>query len=173
MRWQAKEFRSSQSAPCAPWGPFPGESEAFKGSVSIDSVVKTTESHASQDWTALSFRNHYSETRLAASGDPRTTPKRVLLPASQPALLPNAFCCQGSQPALLRNSNCCHRVGPYYFETHVIVGAARVPGRSSGVEPCGVSELRPAPPDQLTSSAYVVLLPSQVASAIDASPACT
>ena len=81
MRWQANEFRSSQSAPCAPWGPFPGESETFKGSVSIDSVVKTTESHASQDWTALSFRNHYSETRLAALGTPGTTPKLDSLPS--------------------------------------------------------------------------------------------
>ena len=94
VHWQANEFRSSQNALCAPWGPFSGEYETFKGSTSIDSVVKTTESHASQDWRALSFRNHYSETRLTAIGDPGTTPKLDSLPTGPSGLLRNSICCQ-------------------------------------------------------------------------------
>ena len=34
-----------------------------------------------QAQTASRFRNHYSETRFAAIGDPETTPKLDLLPA--------------------------------------------------------------------------------------------
>ena len=33
-----------------------------------------------QGWMASCFRNHYSETRFAAIGDPETTPKLDLLP---------------------------------------------------------------------------------------------
>ena len=79
--WQANEFRSSRSAPRAPHWTFLEEYEALNGMFLTHSVVFTTEFRATQGWAAFCFRNHYSETRFAAIGDPETTPKLDLLPA--------------------------------------------------------------------------------------------
>ena len=53
----------------------------MKEAFAIYSVVLTTEFVARQSRAALSFRNHYSETRFAARGDHGTTPKLNFLPA--------------------------------------------------------------------------------------------
>ena len=79
--WQTNEFRSSRNTPCASHGTFLEEYEASNGTFLTHSVVLTTELRAVQGWMASRFRNHYSETRFAAIGDPETTPKRDLLPA--------------------------------------------------------------------------------------------
>ena len=81
MRWQTNEFRSSQNVSRAPYSPFLAESEASKGALVAHSVVLTTEFCVTHSQSALSFRNHYSETRFAARGDPETTPKLDLLPS--------------------------------------------------------------------------------------------
>ena len=43
-----------------------------------------------EDWTALSLRNHYSETHFAAKRDLETTPKLDLLP--RPVMLKVVEC---------------------------------------------------------------------------------
>ena len=156
-----------------PHGSFLEDYGASNETFLTNSVVFTTEFQAMQAQMVSRFRNHYSETRFAANGDLGTTPKLVSLPASQPALFPNAFRCQRASLRYSEVQFVVIKPRPYCFETHVIVGAARVPGCFPSVELRGVSERRPVPPDQLTSGAYVVLPPGQTALAIDASLACT
>ena len=79
--WQTNEFRSSRNAPCALRGPFLRGHAALKRALATYTVVLATDFPDSSNRAALSFGNHYSETRFAANGGLGTTPKLDLLPA--------------------------------------------------------------------------------------------